>query len=258
MAINLIAGRTLSQSGVQLRRMAVNRVLAAGSIRSVARADIQTSIHWPENSLIFEPAWESSFFGIPKVFMVLPNTFETYFTMREAQKLIGQKLELKDADDFNTYFMDRFSQLHEEVEALRRSKAKASVMAVVASIKSAKAPQAATHHNTAPKSSGSLDLATADARSAWTLERPTNAKSWDLTPYNCEVVQARRAEHNGRGWLQITVKIEAEEKWVIQNSNNSPVDLRIRQHLIVFEIPRESESVHDFRIAAFHTLPPPA
>jgi len=218
---------------------------AIGAVRLCAGA--LPSVNWPENSVIFEPPWDSgggSLVPVPAFFMVLPNTMETFFTLREAQQVLLTKLDVKDIDSFNMRFMLRFLDLHAEVEALRRTKARAVALASAPPGKFAQAPG---------PSSGALDLASADARAAWAKERPHNAKSWELTPHFCQVVQARRAEHNGSGWLQVTAQITAEERWTLRGGVAGMLDIRMREHLLVYEIPRESSAVQDFRIAAVHT-----
>ncbi|CAE7840742.1 unnamed protein product [Symbiodinium sp. CCMP2592] len=85
------------------------------------------------------------------------------------------------------------------------------------------------------------DLSSVAARVAWAKERPTGAQRWDLLPHYCQVVQGRRAEHSGRGWLQVTTRLAAEETWTSKGrSDESP---RVREHFVVFELPRETSGV---------------
>ncbi|CAE7198223.1 unnamed protein product [Symbiodinium natans] len=93
------------------------------------------------------------------------------------------------------------------------------------------------------------ELSSLGARAAWGKERPTGAQRWDIVPHYCQVVQGRRAEHGGRGWLQVTTRMAAEETWTLKGrSEHAP---RVREHFVVFELPREASGVaEDFRIAA--------
>lgn len=186
----------------------------------------KTVTKWPEQSFVFEPAWEP--LGLPQLVVAIPNAIETYLSLKEAQKLLQGRHKLEEVDSFNMRFMERFLDLHTEIEKLRGVR------------------QQPTARATAAQPLGwRLDLAAVGAFSAWSKQRPPGARKWEVTPYSCEVVQARRAEHHGLPWLQVTSRLTAEERWV---TKAGAPEHRIREHYVVFEMPRGSEG-EDFRIA---------
>ncbi|CAK9083311.1 unnamed protein product [Durusdinium trenchii] len=91
---------------------------------------------------------------------------------------------------------------------------------------------------------GRLEVASLTARAVWLQQRP--GSRWELLPHYCQVVQGRRAQHHGQKWLQVTTRLALEERWL----SRSKEDLRVREHFVVYELPREGAIVQDFRIAA--------
>jgi len=181
---------------------------------------------------VFEPPWEPS--ALPRAFLFLPNMLETFFCLREAETALLRRGDGGGGvDGLNRHFMARFVQLHSEVEASSRPARHQRGPSVAAA---------------APSGAGRPDLAAAGARAAWAGERPPAAlhASWAVTPHACQVVQARRAEHHDRGWLQVTVRLTAEERWMSRGGSES----RLREHFVVLELPRAGSSPSlDFRIA---------
>mmetsp|Transcript_24234 Transcript_24234/g.39483 ORF Transcript_24234/g.39483 Transcript_24234/m.39483 type:complete len:100 (+) Transcript_24234:3-302(+) len=97
-------------------------------------------------------------------------------------------------------------------------------------------------------------MASYGARMAWSQEKP--GSQWELLPHYCQVVQGRRAEYEGRGFLQVTTRMALEERWVASKTKTE--ELRVREHFVVFELPREGAIVQDFRIAAIELDAAPA
>eukprot|EP00408_Alexandrium_pacificum_P017084 CAMPEP_0171195358 /NCGR_PEP_ID=MMETSP0790-20130122/21357_1 /TAXON_ID=2925 /ORGANISM="Alexandrium catenella, Strain OF101" /LENGTH=239 /DNA_ID=CAMNT_0011660571 /DNA_START=104 /DNA_END=823 /DNA_ORIENTATION=+ len=186
----------------------------------------KVGVQWPEQSFIFEPAWEPV--ALPQMFVMIPNAIETCSSLREAQRLLQGRETLEDIDGFNMWFMERLLALHTEIEKLRGIR-----------------QQPVARATAAQPLGWRLDLAAVGAFSAWSKQRPAGARRWELTPHFCEVVQARRAEHHGLPWLQVTTRLTAEERWV---TKGGAPETRIREHYVVFEMPR-GPGGQDFRIA---------
>lgn len=196
---------------------------------------------WPEQSFVFEPAWEPG--SIPRPLLVIPNTLETYSCLKEAQRLLlGQGVDLKSIDDINMHFMDRFLELHRDVEVSRPTR-RGGTAAMRGTSPAGPKRGATLAGVTTPRR---LDLASAGARSTWAAERPLQAQSWELTPHACQVVQSRRAEHHSRDWLQVTTRLTVQERWALRGGHD---DSRIREHFVVFEMPRDVPA-QAFRISA--------
>lgn len=242
-----LSSRTAPRGMLPLRGKAgalgavARRCLASRSLVSAADRDGDggrqggTAAQWPEQSFVFEPVWEPS--SMPRPLLIIPNMLETYSCLREAQrKLKVQGVDLKSIDDINMHFMDRFLQLHHDAEVSRMPRRGGS-MAVRGGSPAGPSRVAAP---------GRLDLASARARSTWTAERPLQAHSWELTPLACQVVQSRRAEHHSRDWLQVTTRLTAQERWALRGGHG---DSRIREHYVVYEMPRDVPS-QAFRISA--------
>eukprot|EP00927_Polykrikos_kofoidii_P044058 TRINITY_DN38133_c0_g1_i1.p1 TRINITY_DN38133_c0_g1~~TRINITY_DN38133_c0_g1_i1.p1 ORF type:complete len:275 (-),score=26.11 TRINITY_DN38133_c0_g1_i1:222-1046(-) len=211
------------------------RVYTRGASTIRANENTAVSDSWPERSYTFEPPWEAG--PLPKFFMVMPNTMETFFRLREVQAQLAGKEDLRTVDAFNQLFMERFLDFHGHIEASRNPKRRQPSVA---------RPGAAVGHVTPSHVGGSrFDLASAAAREMWSSERPSNAISWDFTPHSCQVVQARRAEHHDRLWLQVIVRLTGEEQWTVRGN---PTDSRLREHFVVFEMPSNADS-RKFRIA---------
>ncbi|CAK9059932.1 unnamed protein product [Durusdinium trenchii] len=189
--------------------------LVVQRVRLRARAEgrrLLSQSRWPETSGIHEPVWDKQIMQFP-----LMNMFETYFVLREARQRVLNGSMLHSVNDFNHRFMERFLGFHNEVESMsgkRRSEP------------------------------GRLEVASLTARAVWLQQRP--GSRWELLPHYCQVVQGRRAQHHGQKWLQVTTRLALEERWL----SRSKEDLRVREHFVVYELPREGAIVQDFRIAA--------
>lgn len=217
-------------------RAATGSSVAASSKPSRKQPGDLSDFPWPEQSFVFEPPWESS--PLPKAFLYVPNMLETYFSLREVQGQLRERVELGTIHDFNSRFMARFLQLHSDVEAARRMRLQGSAR-VAAQVALA---------------GGKPELAAVGARLSWEKERPLGARAWEAIPHSCQVVQARRAEHHDRHWVQVTVRLAVEERWI---PRSGMPESRLREHFVVYELPRGettgSHHVQDFRIAEFKT-----
>lgn len=171
----------------------------------------------------------------PKFMVYVPNTIETFSCLREAQKILLGKTGMDSIDGINIRFMSRFMEMHSELEASVARRLRPSGASGTRSMTAAAAALA----------SARPELASAGARSTWLSQRPYQARNWEVTPHSCQVVQGRRAEHQERDWLQVTVRLTAEERW--QGRDGNP-DSRLLEHFVVYELPRAG-GVHDFRVA---------
>eukprot|EP00933_Yihiella_yeosuensis_P037066 TRINITY_DN30911_c0_g1_i1.p1 TRINITY_DN30911_c0_g1~~TRINITY_DN30911_c0_g1_i1.p1 ORF type:complete len:266 (+),score=48.14 TRINITY_DN30911_c0_g1_i1:51-800(+) len=193
---------------------------------------------WPDQSFIFEPPWNDT--GMVKQMSHVPNMFETYFVLREARGIVSGGKDFEGVDSFNERFMDRFLTFHAEVEASQTRQ-------LTNTKRNVKAKPQVTQFR--------ASLASVGAVAAWSRERPPNARLWEVFPFSCQVVQARRAEHHDQGWLQVTTRFAAQEHWMLgREKDNSKT--RVREHFVVFELPRTGKD-EDFRVAEIHADVPP-
>ncbi|CAE8624045.1 unnamed protein product [Polarella glacialis] len=203
-----------------------------------------SSVGWPEHSFIFEPPWATSM--VPSQLGAVPNMFETFFVLREARGLLLGGQNFEGVDGFNTRFMDRFLEFHKEVLAAQQKQPIAPV---------ARGGQPVQDSSWLK---GRADLSAAGARSTWSSQRPLGARTWELLPYSCQVVQARRAEHHELGWLQVTARLAAQESWTTGRGTQLQRESRFGEHFVVFEIPRTNSGVaQDFRVAEIKLDAPP-
>eukprot|EP00747_Dinoflagellata_sp_TGD_P167878 gnl/TRDRNA2_/TRDRNA2_193138_c0_seq1.p1 gnl/TRDRNA2_/TRDRNA2_193138_c0~~gnl/TRDRNA2_/TRDRNA2_193138_c0_seq1.p1 ORF type:complete len:272 (-),score=51.75 gnl/TRDRNA2_/TRDRNA2_193138_c0_seq1:66-812(-) len=218
------------------------RFFAATTAAASRVAEGSTS-GWPEKSFVFEPPWEAS--GLPRAMLLVPNALETYFRLREAQRQLravpgAQDAALETVDEFNDRFMQRFLELHADVERSAQQHLRRQATQSRSGGARAVAPAVP---------SGRLDLAASGARTVWMAERPQHAVRWETTPHSCQVVQARRAEHHGRRWVQVTTRLTAEERWQVRGG---ALESRVREHFVVYELP-DGLAAGDFRIAEIVT-----
>mmetsp|Transcript_22761 Transcript_22761/g.53103 ORF Transcript_22761/g.53103 Transcript_22761/m.53103 type:complete len:252 (-) Transcript_22761:7-762(-) len=219
-------GAALRAAGSSRKHLASVATPQSASSSSSSRATLGSTTPlatWPGDSHVFEPVWDQH--PMFRYFAHLPNSMETYLSMREAQKRMSK---LRSADDFNMHFMDRFVEMHTAIEGRRRP------------VKQG------------PQSQGLVPvgyhLAASGAQKQWLGQRPRDASLWELTPHWCQVLQARRAKHNSLQWVQVTTMLSLEERW----KKNNLMDMRVRQFHVVFELPAPLSELQGeaFRIVA--------